>query len=382
MFSKFFFILLLSALTVQNSHGWGIEGHTLIARLAQSQLTKEASDWIQYLLPSNLAGNLSAIATWADDVLYSNNNPLGPSNLWQWSRPLHYTNTPDWNCSYDPMRDCKNDICIEGALRNYSQRAIADDLDHIQHQHAIVFLVHYVGDIHQPLHAGFEGDAGASKLSVYFMNTKRTLHSVWDTHLIRMRLSRDFQSNLSLYYDYIYTLMLNRIPEQYDQDFIEWTDESSKIVCDRIYLDENNDTMNTSLTIRLSDRYYQRNIGIVEQRLMQAGRRLGTLFNLLAPNRSNISITTLSQNQSSSTAILSTFSSSESTKTSPTELSSIKTLSIELSSTKTSATVSLTTTTSSLMVPSSYKNISFDCLVIFITLCITFAIRALNFSIN
>ncbi|CAF1144928.1 unnamed protein product [Adineta steineri] len=369
MSSKFFIfsVFVLSVLIVPSTHGWGIEGHTLVARLAQSQLTKEAFDWIQFLLPPNLSGNLSAVATWADEILYSNNHPLGSSNLWQWSRPLHYTNTPDWNCSYDPVRDCINDVCIEGALRNYSQRAIAADLDYLQHQQAIVFLVHYVGDLHQPLHAGFQGDAGASQFYVYFMNTRRTLHSVWDTYLIRTRLSRDFQSNTSLYYDYIYALMLNQTLEHPDQNFIEWTDESSKIVCEQIYFDENNQPMNTSFTIRLSDGYYQRNIAMVEQRLMQAGQRLGALFNFLASNRSDVSFTTPSENQSSPTDLSSTFASTD-------EFLFNETSSTELSSTRSSSTVSFTTVTSSSMIPSSCKNTSFDTFIIIMTLCIAFTV--------
>jgi hypothetical protein len=152
-------------------HGWGPVGHSLVARLAQSQLSPSATDWVRNLIPWHLSGNLSAIASWADIILYPDTNPIGFNN-WQWSRELHYINTPDWNCEYVPSRDCLESRCIEGALNNYSRRLIAGDLDDVQRQEALFFLVHFVGDIHQPLHVGFKGDSGGNDVkgkSIFFL---------------------------------------------------------------------------------------------------------------------------------------------------------------------------------------------------------------------
>ena len=143
-------------------HGWGPVGHSIIARLAQSQLTGAAKDRIRYLVPWHWNGNLSAMASWGDDILYPNTNPTGFDN-WQWSRPLHYINMPEWSCNYRRERDCINDICVDGAIRNYTER-LETDLGDIQHQEALYFLIHFVGDIHQPLHVGFANDYGGNNI--------------------------------------------------------------------------------------------------------------------------------------------------------------------------------------------------------------------------
>jgi len=159
--SSIFLFVILSG-TFVFVHGWGTVGHRIIARLAQSELTEITQDWIQTLIPWHLNGNLSAMAAWADLILYNDTNSNGSDN-WQWSRPLHYINTPDWSCTYLVERDCINDICVDGAIRNYTKR-LESELDDIQHQEALYFLIHFVGDIHQPLHTGFQNDFGGNNV--------------------------------------------------------------------------------------------------------------------------------------------------------------------------------------------------------------------------
>ena len=144
-------------------YGWGPVGHSMVVRLAQSQLVDSAPEWIRSLTPWHWNGNLSAMASWADDILYGDSNPTGFGN-WQWSRPLHYINTPDWTCNYLPERDCINDTCIEGTIKNYTKRLESTELDEIQHKEALYFLIHFVGDLHQPLHIGFLSDYGGNRV--------------------------------------------------------------------------------------------------------------------------------------------------------------------------------------------------------------------------
>lgn len=160
--SPIFFLIILCGSFVPG-HGWGRVGHTIIARLALSTVTNTTSQWIRQLIPWYLNGNFTVTASWADDILYENTNAIGFPN-WQWSRPFHYINTPDWVCNYQVERDCKNDVCIDGAIRNYTKRLGNSQLDYTQHQEALYFLVHYVGDIHQPLHTGFSSDYGGNRI--------------------------------------------------------------------------------------------------------------------------------------------------------------------------------------------------------------------------
>ena len=117
---------------------WGPIGHSLVARLAQSQLNSSINNWIRNYIPYDLSGDLSTIASWPDIILYMDSNPLGYTD-WQWSRELHFINIPNWICEYIPSRDCINDRCIEGALKNYSQRLVDDKCDYVQQQEALFF---------------------------------------------------------------------------------------------------------------------------------------------------------------------------------------------------------------------------------------------------
>ncbi|CAF4027590.1 unnamed protein product, partial [Rotaria sp. Silwood1] len=208
---------------------WGPIGHSLVARLAQSQLDSSTNNWIQNYIPRNLSGDLSAIASWADITLNPMTNPLGSKN-WLWSRELHSAYIPDWSCEYISSRDCLNDRCLEGALKNYSQRLIDNNYDYVQQQQALFFLVHFVGDVHQPLHAGFKGHFGRKNITGFFFNWANIteLHKMWDIEIINIHLQRHFQSDINLYYQYLKSLMLNQsllVNEIYN-DYKKWIDES------------------------------------------------------------------------------------------------------------------------------------------------------------
>jgi hypothetical protein len=111
------------------------------------------------------------------------------------------------------------------------------------------------------------------------------LHSLWDSSLISIRLRRDFQSNTALYYDHIYDLMREQSPVDNDNDIEQWINENIHFICSQIYLDEKNETMNSSVNFTLGEIYYQRSIPVIEQRLAQGGRRLGALLNQISKNR-------------------------------------------------------------------------------------------------
>ena len=102
------------------------------------------------------------------------------------------------------------------------------------------FLVHFVGDIHQPLHAGYGCDKGASSSYVYFYNKRMSLHSVWDSGIIDhyggswVDFAAELQQNINDH-PYMYTLYsLIMLPEW-------WTDESYNNYVRHIVYDFNNE---------------------------------------------------------------------------------------------------------------------------------------------
>jgi len=291
MFFFYCFLIFLEQILVVST--WGATGHSLVARLAQTQLTPTTSNWVSNYLPSSVHSELGRVASWPDSILYPDSNPFD-SRQWQWSRSLHYINIPNWNCQYVPMRDCLHDRCIEGALKNYSRRIVDSNNDYIQQQQALFFLVHFIGDIHQPLHTGFSGDLGGNTVKGFFLNsTKLTnLHSIWDVDIIDARIRRHFQSNVNHYFDYLLNLSNNQsfvVNETYT-DYQIWIKESVDFVCQQVYLDDDNIRLNVSKNFTLGENYFNRNYPVVDQRLVQAGRRLASRLNQLAQHQSTFKL--------------------------------------------------------------------------------------------
>ncbi|CAF0774193.1 unnamed protein product [Adineta ricciae] len=291
----FFTLVLLGALYISTVNGWGATGHALVAKIAQNTLTQEAQKFVQDHLPWYAKGDLSMLASWPDTILYPDTNPVEYLN-WQWSKELHYVNTPDWSCNYDRNRDCDwagSQRCVDGSIQNYTNRLADTSLDSTQRQEALRFLVHFIGDVHQPLHAGFTSDRGGNSIKGQFFGKATNLHSLWDTVMIERRISTDFQSDSSKYLAYLLNVMhttyirnisqWTKCPSNDESKYLAcstaWIDENSELNCDHVYRNEQDQRMTISQQFKLSDIYFNTRMVFVEARLLQGGVRLGAVIN-------------------------------------------------------------------------------------------------------
>ncbi|CAF3619849.1 unnamed protein product [Rotaria sordida] len=291
----FFAFFILSSIYISKVNGWGVTGHALVAKLAQTMLTKESEKFVRNYLPWYTIGNLSMLASWPDIIVSPNTNPIDYLN-WLWSRELHYVNVPDWTCNYDRNRDCNwtsRQRCVDGAIQNYTKQLADINQDNIQRQEALKFLVHFIGDIHQPLHAGFVGDKGGNLIRGNFFDKPTNLHALWDQLMIERRILLDFQNDENKYYDYLFNLLQttyahnisqwSKCPSDEESHYVAcstvWINENIELNCAYIYRDEDNKPMNISYEFRLGETYYNTRIGILEQRLIQGSVRLSGVIN-------------------------------------------------------------------------------------------------------
>jgi hypothetical protein len=100
--------------------------------------------------------------------------------------PYHYINFPKDANTYEQQRDCKLRNCIIEAIAWYSQVLRWPDAPRNEKRTALRFIAHLIGDIHQPLHAGFAEDRGGNSVDVRFNGRKENLHSLWDTGLVAL----------------------------------------------------------------------------------------------------------------------------------------------------------------------------------------------------
>jgi hypothetical protein len=162
--------LLLAA--PPSARAWGFEGHRMIASLAEPQLSPVARAELRRLLAQEPGATLSSISTWADE----HRSPA--SGRW------HYVNFPAGDCEYRPARDCANGACVIEALNRQTALLASAKADDAKRLLALKYVVHLVGDVHQPLHAGHAADQGGNRLQLRAFGRGSNLHALWDSGLI------------------------------------------------------------------------------------------------------------------------------------------------------------------------------------------------------
>ncbi|XP_031500665.1 endonuclease 2-like isoform X2 [Nymphaea colorata] len=198
------FLLLCSILFIiaPLAHGWGKDGHFIICRIAQARLSEKTAAAVNDLLPDYAQNDLASLCLWADHVKFR----------FPWSSPLHYIDTPDSLCTFAYKRDCKNeageaDMCVAGGIKNYTRQLEAYSDSSLRSQYnltqALLFLSHFVGDVHQPLHVGFTTDKGGNTIDVKWFTRKTVLHHVWDDSLIETAVERFYGSDVESLLDEI-----------------------------------------------------------------------------------------------------------------------------------------------------------------------------------
>ena len=154
------------------AYGWGPEGHTLVARLAAAHLTPQAAARVAEILGPGTT--MAAVSSWADQIRRSR-APTGP-----W----HYIDIPIDKPHLDMARDCPKGDCVIAKIEDF-EKVLADPATAPeQRKEALMFIVHFVGDMHQPLHCSDNQDKGGNDVKTEFAGRNGNLHSVWDGVLL------------------------------------------------------------------------------------------------------------------------------------------------------------------------------------------------------
>ena len=182
-------------------------------------------------------------------------------------RTAHYVNIPRGTEGFDIDRDCDGTFCVVEAI--LEQLAILADRSALlaNRRDALKFIGHFVGDIHQPLHAGYGDDRGGNDVRVLVDGQNSSLHSLWDSGFIARNEVEWQQIARGLRFD---IRAIDRALWASDDPAV-WANESFRIVEDYVYV--------FPLSPEVEDEYYFRNIHTVEEQLKKAGLRLANLLN-------------------------------------------------------------------------------------------------------
>lgn len=172
---RFPIALLLLALA-SHAGAWSFKGHRTIGEMAEQQLSPRARATVQDLLRDEPSPTLAAVSTWPDEVRNE--------ERWRHTGRWHFVNFPQGDCRYRARRDCPEGNCIIGALDTQRSLLRNPNAPRQQRIEALKFVTHFVGDLHQPLHAGYGFDRGGNDTQIRFNRMGSNLHALWDGLLI------------------------------------------------------------------------------------------------------------------------------------------------------------------------------------------------------
>ena len=155
------------------AQAWGRDGHRIVGQIAEAHLSPKAAAAVREILGPER--HLADIANIADEV--RNQRPE--------TEPWHYVDIPLEAKAFDRARDCPADNCIVGVIERFEAEIRSPGLSPERRYEALYNLVHFVGDLHEPLHCSNHDDHGGNDVKVKFLGQETNLHSVWDTRVIQ-----------------------------------------------------------------------------------------------------------------------------------------------------------------------------------------------------
>ena len=253
---RFLTFAVTLCLTLQ-AFGWGQKGHDVVAYVAECNLSPKVYQKVVKKL-----GNHSLVyyANWLDNASYS--------DQYRYTKTWHYANV-DEGFTYATMaKNEKGDAvtAINGLIAELKSGKLTEEQESVR----LRMLIHLVGDVHCPMHAGHLSDRGGNSVMVKFFNKETKLHSLWDTALVDAAHKWSYTE---------WEQQLNRYctPEQKNEiakgEVVDWLNESHTIATEIYKVSPEK--------AKLSYDYVAYYTPTIEQRLLAGGLRLAKILNEL-----------------------------------------------------------------------------------------------------
>ncbi len=250
----------LIGLHAPRAKAWGPEGHAVVADVADAHLTPKAKAAVKKLLGhSSMAG----VSSWADTIRQQR------PETYNW----HFVDIEVENKDYIPSRDCpasaKGDCAIAAIARFRSTLADAK-ASKAQRVEALKFLIHFIGDIHQPLHCADHHDKGGNDVLVKYCGQGTNLHHAWDSDLITSTglAEAEYRAHIEGYVDGLTTEQVSQIQAGTPTD---WVLESHALAVD--------DSYKVPTGGDLCGIYADTNLSVIDEQLARGGLRLAAVLN-------------------------------------------------------------------------------------------------------
>ncbi|HET8706715.1 MAG TPA: S1/P1 nuclease [Pseudomonadales bacterium] len=267
-FKKVSFALLL--MLPLCAHAWGPQGHALVGAIADANLTPAAKAAVTALLKNDLLANgkpsgrttLAEVASWPDEI---RSTPAGQGNA-AW----HFRDNPI--CG-DALQPCPNGNCVDKKIADMQQILASSTADQRSRNEALKWLVHLIGDIHQPIHTGSNHDEGGNEIQVLLPDATvpLSLHKAWDSAFVKSAAAKG--------------KIEATLPPQFKAKTIsDWMTESHALAVNAVYGKLPGFSCSADLKqqpIKIDMRYQRNAEKVVRKQLKLAGLRLADTLNAL-----------------------------------------------------------------------------------------------------
>jgi hypothetical protein len=280
-------LLATVSLVPAKAVAWGPEGHIIVARIAELNLSPQAKQALAELLPDTPFSGSSAIsdsrlASYADFVKHNSMFPQYTT-----SGPWHFVDIPvEPKTDFDANKFCVGGQCALAKIEEFKAILADKTLNKVRRQEALVFLVHLVGDLAQPLHCANRNDTGGNDLKVTYLGHSSfhlNLHSAWDGNLVNENLigfdpiktAEKFNEGIG-----------DEDRKKWQQGSVkDWMMDSYEIACTKSYKEADGQTQLAKTGHpNLDEAYVQKNKKVVADQLKKGGVRLAKVLNeTLAP---------------------------------------------------------------------------------------------------
>lgn len=250
---RVFMVLLATSLTLSAS-AWGPKGHDVVASVAENHLSKRALKRIEAVLDGE---SMVYVANWLDNASHT------PE--YAYTKTWHYVNVEPSEGSYaESQREPKGDVVT--AVNAIVERLKSGELTREEERAELMMLIHLVGDMHCPMHAGHKSDRGGNGTQVTYFGKSKNLHSVWDSDIVESA-HRWSYTEWQKQIDRLNPKQCRAIVQGTPNDWIE----ECVTLADDVY-------RNSATGANLSYDYVAQYASVVESQLLKGGLRLAALL--------------------------------------------------------------------------------------------------------
>jgi len=260
--------------------GWGEDGHRAVSRIAEYHLTDKAKAAIRDLLGDRAITDKD-VCLWPDMIRGQNAFKTKYPDNQTW----HYINLDIADPNPDPVKACVKNNCTLGAIERFCKVLKDPNVAAQERREALYFVVHFVEDLHQPLHCGSRNDdKGGNRVRAKYLDETPTtaygplnLHAVWDTNLVRTALNgltwEDYAKRLND------KMSAANQTKWTSTGVADWIIEGHALAKKHAYYGIPNDWPLDGKPFSITPEYVKQATPVVELRIQQGGVRLAKVLN-------------------------------------------------------------------------------------------------------